>query len=201
MYGLGDAIVLSCFLSHFKPKRWIEVGSGFSSAILLDTLDANQALHAAVTFIEPNTERLERLLTARDRTRVTIIRSNVQDVALSVFRSLEAGDVLFFDTTHVSKTGSDVNHEIFRIMPVLNSGVIVHFHDVFDGFEYPENWVYEENRSWNEQYLLRAFLMFNKQFEILYANDSFAKRLPGVLRAIRPDILKNPGGGLWLRRK
>jgi predicted O-methyltransferase YrrM len=200
MYGLGDAIVLSCFVSHLRPRRWIEVGSGFSSAVLLDTLDLHTELQTDVTFIEPDTERLQRLLRAKDHQRVEIIAGDVQDVPLETFDALDSGDVLFLDTTHVSKTGSDLNHELFRIVPRLRPGVVIHFHDIFDGFEYPDRWIYDENRSWNEQYLIRAFLMFNHDFEVLYANDGFAKQRPEVLRSLRPEILVHPGGGLWLRR-
>jgi hypothetical protein len=201
MFGIGDAIVLSAFLSHFKPANWIEVGSGFSSAILLDTLDRDSTLKTKVVFIEPNTDRLEALIRQEDRERVSIIKSIVQDVPLETYEILGAGDVLFLDTTHISKTGSDVNHEVFQILPRLKPGVIVHFHDVFDVLEYPDEWIYKENRSWNEQYLLRAFLMYNDNFEVLYANDAFAKHNRGFIKEICPDILRNPGGGLWLLKR
>jgi hypothetical protein len=201
MYGIGDAIILSAMLRHFRPKQWIEIGCGFSSAILLDTLDDDRTLDTTVTFIEPNTERLESLLRDIDRHRLLIIKNFAQEVPLETFDKLCAGDVLFLDTTHISKTGSDVNHEIFLILPRLASGVIVHFHDVFDQFEYPDDWIYAENRSWNELYVLRAFLMYNGNFEILYANDSFAKHRKEVIAELRPEILRNPGGGLWLIKR
>jgi hypothetical protein len=201
MYGIGDAIILSAMLRHFRPKRWIEVGCGFSSAILLDTLDDDQTLETALTFIEPHTERLEGLLRDTDRRRVSIIKNFVQEVPLETFDTLSAGDVLFLDTTHVSKMGSDVNHEIFHILPRLASGVIIHFHDVFDQFEYPDEWVYTENRSWNELYLLRAFLMYNSEFEVLYANASFARHRVDIVNQYCPEILRNPGGGLWLIKR
>ena len=85
----------------------------------------------------------------------------------------------FLIQTHVSKTGSDVNYDVFQVLPLLSSGVIVHFHDVFSGFEYPNSWIYDENRSWNEQYLLRAFLMFNSGFE--YFSLTMTSRATGVM--------------------
>ena len=201
MYGPGDAIVLAAMLRHFRPRRWIEVGSGFSSAALLDTLDREAGLQTHVTFIEPNSERLDALLRDSDHARVTVMRVGVQAVPLSVFDQLAAGDVLFLDTTHVSKTGSDVNHEFFQVFPRLAPGVIIHLHDIFSGFEYPDDWIYRENRSWNEQYLLRAFLMFNSAFEVLYANDGFARTRPDLVRARCPAMLANPGGGFWMRKR
>jgi predicted O-methyltransferase YrrM len=201
MYGPGDAIILAAVLRHFRPRRWIEVGSGFSSAALLDTLDRERDLQTQVTFIEPNSERLDALLREGDRARVTVMKIGVQAVPLSVFDQLAAGDVLFLDTTHVSKTGSDVNHEFFQIFPRLASGVIIHLHDIFSGFEYPDDWIYQENRSWNEQYLLRAFLMFNSAFEVLYANDGFSRTRSDLVQARCPAILANPGGGFWMRKR
>ena len=200
MYGAGDAIILAAVLRHLRPRRWIEVGSGFSSAALLDTLDRTEGLRTELTFIEPNPERLEALLRGADTARVTVLRTAIQDVPLAVFDQLAAGDVLFLDTTHVAKTGSDVNHEFFQVLPRLASGVIVHLHDVFAGFEYPAEWVMGENRSWNEQYLLRAFLMYNSKFEVLYANDAFARARTELVRARCPALLANPGGGFWMRK-
>lgn len=200
-YCIGDAIVLAAMLRHFRPKRWIEVGCGYSSAILLDTLDGDPSLDTRLTFIEPDTTRLDKLLNRADRRNVAIISGMVQDVPLDVFDQLESGDVLFLDTTHISKTGSDVNHEIFQILPRLAGGVIVHFHDVFDRFEYPREWIYALNRSWNELYILRAFLMYNDAFTVLYANAAFAEQRKHVLERLCPAILSNPGCGLWLVKR
>jgi predicted O-methyltransferase YrrM len=201
MYAMGDAAILAGMLRHLRPQRWIEVGSGYSSAVLLDTLDRTPGLATTLTFIEPDPVRLDALLRPADRTRATIIQSGVQAVPLETFDALGAGDVLFLDTTHVAKTGSDVVHEVFRILPRLASGVVVHLHDVFADFEYPDAWIFGENRSWNEQYLLRAFLMFNNAFEVLYANDLFARDRWALVAARWPALLENPGGGFWMRRR
>jgi hypothetical protein len=107
--------------------------------------------------------------------------------------------VLFIDSTHVSKAGSDVNHELFEILPRLKPGVLVHFHDVFWPFEYPEAWTFESRRSWNEIYLLRAFLSGNREYEIVFFNDYFRARHGDAAAAV-PKFAQNPGGGLWLRK-
>ena len=200
MYGIGDAFILSKMIQYLSPAQIIEVGSGFSSAVTLDTLDM-LGLETHCAFIEPYTTRLESILREEDRGRVNIIRSKVQDVDVTLFEKLRANDLLFLDTTHVSKTGSDVNFEVFDVLPRLASGVIVHFHDIFDKFEYPNNWIYKENRSWNEIYVLRAFLMYNHEFEVIYANDAFTKNRHEVVEKLRPELLRNPGGGLWLRKR
>jgi len=201
MYDIGDALVLACTVRHLRPRRIIEVGSGFSSAALLDTLDRTPELATDCVFVEPNTERLDALLRPADAQRVEIRCSGVQEVPLTVFDRLEANDILFLDTTHVSKTGSDVNYELFEVLPRLKSGVFIHFHDVFAGFEYPHSWIFEQNRSWNEQYILRAFLMYNEAFDVVYMGDLFARRKLGVIDDLCPLIKKNHGGNLWLRKR
>lgn len=201
MYSLGDALVLAGLIRLKKPRCIIEVGSGFSSAVMLDILDRSDLKSTKVTFIEPYPERLERLLTHEDKERATIIRSSVQEVPATIFQQLEGNDILFLDTTHISKTGSDVNHEVFDILPRLASGVIVHFHDVFEGFEYLDPWIYEQNRSWNELYLLRAFLMYNNSFEVIYFNHAFSCRNAHLINDRCPQIAACPGGGLWLRKR
>ncbi len=193
-YTYGDAIILSAMIRGFCPPGIIKVGPGFSSAALLDTLDAIGATQTPCTFIEPYPQRLRTLLRPHDQQRATIIRSGIQAVPLATFKSLEPGSLLFLDTTHVSKTGSDVNHEIFQILPRLKSGVIVHFHDVFHQFEYPTSWIFQDNRSWNEIYLLRAFLMYNNKFEILFFNQFISQRRPEILRVASEKAARNAGG-------
>ncbi len=201
-YGIGDALILSAFIREFKPSRLIEVGSGFSSAVILDTLDQESLKNGKTkcTFIEPYSDRLKKLLLRSDLKRVSIIEKPVQDVALSLFEELVENDILFLDTTHVSRTGSDVNHEVFEILPRLQQGVIIHFHDFFNGFEYPREWVIDQNRSWNEAYLLRAFLMYNTDFEVLFFNHHFVETSRDLASSKSLDFVRHPGGGLWLRK-
>ncbi len=192
-----DAVVLYSFLRYFHPKNIIEVGSGFSSALMLDVREQFH-LETEITFIEPFSKRLKSLLTERDKETIKIYESNVQDVDLEVFDKLKENDILFIDSTHISKTGSDVNHEFFNILPRLKKGVIIHFHDIFFPFEYPKNWVYQ-GRSWNENYILRAFLMHNTDYEILFFSDYLHKRHPEAFENM-PVCYKNSGGSLWLKK-
>jgi predicted O-methyltransferase YrrM len=200
LYGIHDATILACMIRHRRPARIIEVGSGFSSAAILDTLDRTPELNAQVTFIEPYTDRLDLLLREADLTRTTIHRQRVQDVPLTVFDTLRGGDLMVLDTTHISKTGSDVNHAIFEVLPRLASGVAIHFHDIFAGFEYIPPWIYQENRSWNEMYLLRAFLMHNKAYRVYYANSEFAARRGEIFHTECPELAGTSGGGFWIMK-
>ncbi|RDU64023.1 hypothetical protein CQA44_05000 [Helicobacter sp. MIT 14-3879] len=108
--------------------------------------------------------------------------------------------MLFVDSTHISKINSDVNKIFFEILPRLKSGVYVHFHDIFYPFTYPKEWLRDKN-SWNETYLLRAFLTFNNHFEIVFFNTALYHLYPQEFIKALPLSQKNTGGSIWLRRK
>jgi len=199
-FGHFDAILLYCMIRHLRPGRMIEVGSGFSSALILDTNERFLDGSMDLTFIEPHPELLCSLLKEPDRARVRIIPSRLQEVDLEEFDVLAENDILFIDSTHVSKVGSDVNRIIFDILPRLSKGVYVHFHDIMYPFEYPMQWVYE-GRAWNEAYILRAFLQFNREFTPVLMNTYLHRVHEGFLKEHMPLCLENIGGSLWLRRE
>ena len=198
-YEWADGLILHAMLRHIRPRRVVEVGSGYSSAMLLDTTERWLDPGVELTFVEPYDELLRSLLRDGDEERVSILDVGVQDVPLEVFASLQAGDVLFIDSTHVVKAGSDVNHLFFEVLPALAPGVVVHLHDIFFPFEYPSRWVHE-GRAWQETYLLRAFLMYNAVFEIIWFQSLMWSRHRSVLEARVPDMARNAGGNLWLRK-
>lgn len=167
-FSYFDAIVLYAMLREIKPDRIIEVGSGFSSCVFLDTNELFFNNQIDCTFIEPYPELLMSLIKKQDD--LEVIPTRIQDVELDRFASLSSGDVLFVDSSHISKTGSDVNYIFFKILPILESGVWIHFHDIFYPFEYPREWVFQ-GRAWNEAYLLRAFLQYNPNFKIQFFNS------------------------------
>jgi hypothetical protein len=199
MYSYSDAIFLYCMLRHVRPRRIIEVGSGFSSCVTLDTNERFFQNRIACTFVEPFPKRLLSLITPEDRGRVEIVQKRVQDVETSRFMELEENDVLFIDSTHVSKIGSDVNHIFAEVLPSLREGVYVHLHDVFYPFEYPREWIYE-GRAWTEAYLLRAFLTFNQAFEIVFFNTFLEHFHREEFSRHMPLCLRNEGGSIWIRR-
>ena len=197
-YAYTDGIVLYSFIRHFKPKRIIEIGSGHSSAVMLDTREAF-VTDINLTFIEPYPKYLNKIIKVKDRANCEVLEKKVQNVPLSKFQKLERDDILFIDSSHVSKTGSDVNFEIFNILPILNPGVIIHFHDVFYPFEYPKSWV-SEGRNWNEDYLIRALLSYNDQFEIILFSHYIHLHHKEAFKDM-PLTYKNTGGNLWIRKK
>jgi predicted O-methyltransferase YrrM len=194
----SDAFTLSGIIQKERPRRIVEVGSGFSSAVMLDTLKHAQ-MSAALTFIDPYPERLYSLLTPVDRSASTIIASRVQEVPLSVFDQLEAQDLVFIDSSHVAKVGSDVTFILLRILPRLKRGVIVHFHDIFYPFSYPSSWI-REGRAWNESLMLRAFLQGNSQFQLMAFNSYAGYSFPEIFRERLPSFLTNTGGSIWIRK-
>ncbi|MBI5256222.1 MAG: class I SAM-dependent methyltransferase [Burkholderiales bacterium] len=199
-YAYSDGILLHCMLRHLRPQRLVEIGSGFSSCVTLDTNERFLGGALQTTFIEPYPALLMSLLRPEDHARVTIHPQRLQDVDLAVFAQLQAGDVLFVDSTHVSRVGSDVNRLFFDILPALASGVVIHFHDIFHPFEYPKEWIYF-GRAWNELYLLRAFLQYNSAFDVLLMNTFMAHFHREFFAERMPLCLKNTGGSIWLRKR
>jgi predicted O-methyltransferase YrrM len=193
MYGRADSTIYAAILRRFKPHRVIEVGSGYSTAVLLDTAAADE-FETEVTCIEPYPKRLESVLVPTDD--VTIWCQPVQDVPLSYFNALRSGDILFIDSTHVAKAGSDVCWLFLRVLPLLAPGVLVHIHDIFWPFTYPETWL-REGRDWNESYLLNALLVDTTRWEIVLFSSwlwqNRADLVPVNLRNEHP-------GSIWIRR-
>lgn len=198
-YGHFDAIMLYCMLREARPRRVIEVGSGFSSAAMLDLNEQVFERTIEFTFIDPDMARLRPLLREGDHARCTLVERRVQEVPLELFAALRENDVLFIDSSHVSKIGSDVNRLYFDVLPALAPGVLIHIHDVAGNLEYPPEW-YEEGRAWNEQYLLRALLMYSSGFRIeLFTGWLFNTR-HAWFREHMPLCARGGGGQLWLRK-
>lgn len=199
-YGHYDAVLFSCMVLHFKPARIIEVGSGMSSALMLDLNERFFDGRIALTMIEPHPDQLFANMRPGDMERTTVIEHKVQDAPLELFRGLRANDILFIDSSHISKIGSDVNHLYFEVLPLLAPGVLVHIHDITGNLEYPEEW-YAEGRAWNEVYLLRAFLMHNSAFEVLVLSPRMRGLNMEFITRHMPLCLTGGGGQMWLRRR
>lgn len=198
-FRYADAIYLYGLLRHFQPRRVIEVGSGYSSAAALDASERFLGNSIEFTFIEPYPARLRQLLHAEDWTRVRLLQEPVQAAPLELFDTLQPNDILLIDSSHVSKVGSDVNHLLFRVLPRLQPGVLVHLHDIFYPFEYPKEW-FEMGRAWNEAYLVRAFLQYNKACSVVLFASHAGRCFPDFLAEKMPLCLKDTGASLWLRK-
>lgn len=191
----GSADALYYIMRIVKPKRIIEIGSGYSTAVMLDTNEIYFSNKILLSSIEPRTDRLKALLKSTDN--LEIYEKDMQEIPLSFFEQLKENDILFIDGSHVSRINSDVNRVFFEILPRLNQGVYVHFHDIFYPFVYPERWIYE-GKAYNELYLLRAFLMNNSSWSI----QLFGGMLEHKYKKQIPNKLRGCGSGsIWLRKE
>lgn len=198
-YSYSDAIFLYCMIRQAQPRRIVEVGSGWSSCAILDTNERFFDNRIETVFVEPYPQLLHSLISAADLDRIRVLPQRLQDVPLEEFTRLQAGDILFIDSTHVSKVFSDVNVLFFDVLPRLQPGVFVHFHDIFYPFEYPESWIMQ-GRAWNEAYLLRAFMQFNAGFRVVLMNTFLEQFHREYFERRMPLCLKNLGGSIWLQR-
>ena len=180
-FGGTDALVLYCMLRHLQPRRVLEVGGGLSTRLAAQAALANGSTELVCVdpFPDPVLQDGFPGLT-------TLISSRVENLSLDLFLDLEENDVLFIDSSHVARIGSDVTFLFLEVLPRLQPGVVVQVHDVFLPFEYRRDWVEDVFRFWNEQYLLQAFLAFNSAFRVLVANSYLDARYPDALRDTFP---------------
>lgn len=197
-FGYGDGLVYYCMLRSVRPRRIVEVGSGWSSALALDVDDNFLGAATEMTFIEPYPERLAQLIHPADRDRARVLEQPLYEVDRQVFADLQPDDVLFIDSTHVCKIGSDVNQLVFEVLPTLPPGVHIHVHDIFYPFEYPRSWVFD-GRAWSEAYLLRAFLTANARVKITWFNSYLHHFHRDEVSRAMPPWGRNTGGSLWLQ--
>jgi predicted O-methyltransferase YrrM len=198
MYGPGDAESYYSLIRHFKPRSIVEIGSGQSTLVALKAIAANtaedQTYTCSITCVEPYE------MPWLEQVGVTVVRERVETVAFERFAALGSGDMLFIDSSHVIRPYGDVLREFQAIVPRLAPGVLVHVHDIFTPRDYPEHWLREERRLWNEQYLLESFLAFNSRFEVICAAnwlkhnhwDAFSRSFPVTTQAHEP-------GAFWMR--
>lgn len=206
-FRVVDASILYCFVRSLKPKRIIEIGSGFSTLVIAQALTANVAEDRQYTCdfqaIEPYPpEYLKHGFAGSPN----ILKSRLQDVPQAMFDTLGNDDILFIDSTHVLRTGSDVQREYLEILPRVGSGVVVHIHDIFLPAEYPREWLTKMRFFWNEQYVLQAFLAFNDRFEVLWPAHLMYLKYAAALKAAFPGYLpeqiptaESPASW-WMRR-
>jgi predicted O-methyltransferase YrrM len=201
-FGPVDAEVLHMMIRHFKPRRIIEIGSGYSTLISAKACQLNKqndGVTSELIAIEPYpNETLKHGFPGLTE----LMETPLEKVDLSMFSGLGENDFLFIDSTHVLKIGGDVKYLYLEVLPRVAGGVIVHSHDVFFPGEYPKNWVKENHWFWTEQYLLQAFLAFNREFEVLWASQYMNRRYPKQLTQVFPSYSSTAcPGSLWLKRK
>jgi len=194
-----DAAVYYSLIRHLAPKRVIEIGSGFSTQIAHRALERNrqQGSEGRLICIEPHPERL-----TGQQLEIELIQSKVEEITPAFFSCLEANDILFIDSSHTVKFGSDVCYEFLEILPNLKSGVWVHVHDIFFPHDYPTEWILGRRLALNEQYLLQAFLAFNNAFSVELANHWISLDHNEEVAKLWPDDAPgvNHSSSFWMCR-
>ncbi len=198
-----DGEILYCMIRHFKPGKVFEIGSGFSTYLsaqaILKNKEENDSYECELIAIEPYpNDVLKKGFSGLSK----LIPTRIQDIPLSEFSKLKENDILFIDSSHVLKIGSDVQYEYLEILPRLNKGVIVHVHDILLPAEYLKAWVLKEYRFWTEQYLLQAFLSFNNAFEVFWAGSYMHLKHPDNLESAFSSYkrVERWPGSFWIRR-
>jgi hypothetical protein len=197
-YPLPDARLLYAMVRDVRPASIVELGSGQTTRVIAAACSANTAdgVQSRFEAYDPFPIVVDETLPGLAR----LHRTPAQEVPERVFEQLRSGDILFVDTTHTVKIGSDVNRIILRILPLLAPGVIVHFHDICLPYEYPRYLLEDYALYWAEQYLLQAFLSMNPSFEVLYATDALCRDRRAE---VEPTGLAEPGqsgSSFWIRR-
>jgi predicted O-methyltransferase YrrM len=171
-FGAGDTELYYLLIRNKKPKRIIEIGSGYSTQLCLLALEQNkrEGADCELTCIEPF--EMPFLDTIED---IKVIRKQVQTLSISLFDSLDVNDILFIDSSHIIRPGDDLLFIFFQILPILQKGVLIHIHDIFTPRHYPQEWLTKKMRFWNEQYLLEAFLYNNAEFKIMFTLNHLVK--------------------------
>lgn len=198
-----DGEILYSMIRHFKPSRIIEIGSGNSTLLSLYAIAVNKKKEPGhtchYTVIDPYpSDIIKKGLLGLSKVEL----KQVQEIPACKFETLEENDLLFIDSSHILKIGSDVQYEFLEILPRLKKGVFIHFHDIFLPLEYPREWVLHEYRFWNEQYILQAFLSFNNSFEVIWAGSYMHKRYPELLSQAFLSYNKETTwpGSFWMRK-
>jgi len=199
-FGGFDAAAYYALIRELKPRRVIEVGGGYSTQIAARALNQNHSEGNSGTLkvIEPFPEpRLSDSIAQTD-----VIAKPVQEVEAEFFSSLGPNDILFIDSSHTVKFGSDVCYLFLEILPTLKPGVWVHIHDIFFPNDYPAEWLVEQRRAFNEQYLLEALLMFNEQFSICLSTHWLCMDYPSETAKLqmRRDQEGYNAASFWFKR-
>lgn len=203
-FGYSSACLLHSIIRSAKTKKIVEVGSGFSTLISQEALSKNwPAGDWHLTCIEPYPKAMVRDLVRQHPSHITLLTQKAQEADLNIYTSLEANDILFIDSSHVSGLNSDVNFLFLQILPRLKHGVLVHIHDIYIPYEYPKEHFWGNHKLfWNEQYMLQAFLTNNKEVSIIlpafYTQKDMTAEFQNTFNNFDPQIHR-PSSSFWMK--
>jgi hypothetical protein len=182
-YGPTEADFLFCFIAARRPPRVVQIGAGVTTAVILAAAQ-HVAYQPEIVCIDPfPTAYLRRLSEQR---LIRLVAEPAQTVELSVMTECGTGGLLFVDSTHAVRYGSEVNRIILEVLPRLPTGTFVHFHDIFFPYDYPRG-LFVWNFFPTESTLLHAFLIHNARYEIAVSLGMLHYAAPARLAALLPN--------------
>ena len=202
-FGPVDGEIYYCMIRYFKPRKIIEVGTGYSTYLAAQAILKNKeeyGIDCELIAIDPYPSKMiENGFPGLSK----VIKSKVEDIEPSIFLELKGSDILFIDSSHVLKIGNDVHYLYLEVLPRLNKGILIHIHDIFLPANYPREWVLKKYKFWNEEYLLQAFLTFNNVFEVVLLLFYLHLKHPDELRRTFSsyDPQKVRPGSFWMVKK
>jgi hypothetical protein len=204
-FGLVSAVALHSLIRNYQPRTMIEVGSGFSTLVSARAARMNAEQGHPEKLIAVDPFPLPQLQIGLPGLTELIPRP-VETLGAAFFDQLESGDILFMDSSHVLKIGGDVVFLYLEVLPRLKPGVVIHIHDILWPKHYSRDMVLGQRLFWNEQYLLQAFLAFNREFEVLWCASWLHAKYPEKMKAAIPPPKTKPrlenyiSSSFWLRR-
>lgn len=195
----GDAEYWYQLIRSIKPKRIFEIGSGYSTLMAIKAIRRNQQQHPDYRCKHVCIEPYE--MPWLEETGVSVVRKKVEDVEPVFFSTLEENDILFIDSSHIIRPQGDVLFEYLELLPTLSKGVVVHIHDIFSPKNYPKQWVEDDVRFWNEQYLLEAFLSHNSSWKIIGALNFLCHNYYEKLKSVAPSLTPDEEPGSFYIKK
>jgi hypothetical protein len=191
VFSFSDALSYYCFIRMVKPKTILEIGSGFSTLVAIEAVRKNQ--HGKIVCIEPFPKSF-----LETNPVIELVRRKAQDIDPDFLNNLLAdGDILFIDSTHTVKTGSDCLHIYLRLLPQIKRNIHVHVHDVFLPFGLPVSWLLDKQIFWTEQYLLLAFLIDNPKASVCYGSMYHSAFNPEALEKMMLNKTLFGGSSFW----
>jgi hypothetical protein len=196
----GDAEIYYQIIRYFKPSRIIEIGSGYSTLIALEAIKKNKeeknSKNKIITCIEPYENKW------LDNLDIKIIRKKIEDISFEKYLNLKKNDILFIDSSHMIRPQGDVLKLFLEILPRLRKGVIIHIHDIFTPKDYPKQWLVNENKFWNEQYLVEALISNSSKYDIFLSLNYLKNNFYNKLKRICPYLTKkHEPGSFYLKIK
>lgn len=198
-----DAEIFYSMVRFFKPRKIMEIGSGSSTLLaakaIVNNKNSDENYNCKLIAVDPYAD-IKFIFNFPGFSK--LIPKPAQDIPLAEFEDLGPGDILFIDSSHILKIGSDLHYLLLSVLPRLKKGVFVHFHDILWPFEYPKEWIIKRHWFVNEQYFLQGFLTFNDKFEVIWASSFMLDKYPDEINKAFVHFKSGTqcSSSFWIRR-